>query len=106
MIKPQKVIRKVRHLFRIWNDSVLLLSMIKWNCEIVIVEEKDSEMRFCCDFRPLKNSTIKYANTFPSIDDSVSSLGIIQGFISIDPTTAFWQILVKKKDRLQVCLRL
>ena len=58
-------------------------------------------MRFCCDFRPLNESTIKYAYALPRIDESLSRLGKTKCFTSIDLAAAFWQIPVKKQDRFK-----
>ena len=46
--------------------NLLALGMIQpsyspWANGIVMVKKKDGEMRFCCDFRPLNDSTIKDA---------------------------------------------
>ena len=66
-----------------------------------MVKKKDGEMRFCCDIRPLTDSTIKDAYPLPRIDESLSRLGKTRCFTSIDLTAAFWQIPVKKEDRFK-----
>ena len=96
--KALKVNEEVRHL--------LALGMIKpsyspWASGIVMVKKKDGEMRFCCDFRPLNDSTIKDAYPLPRIDESLSRLGKTKCFTSIDLAAAFWQIPVKKQDRFK-----
>ena len=55
-----------------------------WATGIVMVKKKDGEMRFCCDFRPLNDSTIKDAYSLPRIDESLFTLGRTQCFTSID----------------------
>ena len=56
-------------------------------------------MRFCCDFRPLNEVTIKDAYPLPRIDKSLARLGKAKIYTSIDLAWAFWQILVRKADR-------
>ena len=66
---------------------------------IVMVKKKTGELRFCCDFRPLKEVTIMDAYSLPRIDESLSRLGKAKIFTSIDLAWAFWQIPVRKADR-------
>ena len=60
-----------------------------------MVKKKAGELRFCCDFRPLNEVTIKDAYPLPRIDESLFSLGNARVFTSIDLAWAFWQIPVK-----------
>ena len=81
-------------------QNLLALGMIQpsfspWASGIVIVKKKRGELRFCCDFRPLNDVTIKDAYPLPRIDLSLSRLGNARVFTSIDFAWAFWQIPVK-----------
>jgi len=60
--------------------NLLALGMIQpsfspWASGIVMVKKKGGELRFCCDFRPLNDVTIKDAYPLPRIDESLSRLG-------------------------------
>ena len=85
-------------------QNLLALGMIQpsfspWASGIVMVKKKGGELRFCCDFRPLNDVTIKDAYPLPRIDESLSRLGNARVFTSIDLAWAFWQIPVKKAHR-------
>ena len=74
-------------------------SLSPWASGIVMVKKKNGELRFCCDFRPLKAVTIKDAYPLPRIDESLARLGKAKIYTSIDLAWAFWQIPVRKVDR-------
>ena len=84
--------------------SLLALGMIQpslspWASGIVMVKKKSGELRFCCDFRPLNEVTIKDAYPLPRIDESLARLGNAKIYTSIDLVWAFWQIPLRKADR-------
>ena len=66
---------------------------------IVMVKKKSGELRFCCDFRPLNEVTIKDAYPLPRIDESLARLSNAKIYTSIDLAWAFWQIPLRKADR-------
>ena len=74
-------------------------SLSPWASGIVMVKKKSDELRFCCDFRLLNEVTIKDAYPLPRIDESLSRLGKVKIYTSIDLAWAFWQIPVRKADR-------
>ena len=67
-------------------------------------QEKEGELRFCCDFRPLNEVTVKDAYPLPRIDENLARLGKAKIYTSIDLAWAFWQIPVRKADRQKNCL--
>ena len=84
--------------------SLLALGMIQpslspWASGIVMVKKKSGELRFCCNFRPLNEVTIKDAYPLPRIDESLARLGNVKIYTSIDLAWAFWQIPLRKADR-------
>ena len=84
--------------------SLLALGMIQpslspWASGTVMVKKKSGELRFCCDFRPLNEVTIKDAYPLPRIDESLARLGNAKIYTSIDLAWAFWQIPLRKADR-------
>ena len=74
-------------------------SLSPWASGIVMVKKKNGELRFCCDFRPLNEVTIKDAYPLPRIDESLARLGKAKISTSIDLAWVFWQIPVRKADR-------
>ena len=94
--KAAKANEEVRHLLAL---GMIHPSYSPWASGIVMVRKKSGEMRFCCDFRPLNEVTVKDAYLLPRIDESLSRLGKAKYFTSIDLHAAFWQIPEKKADR-------
>ena len=83
--------------------NLLALGMIQpslspWASGIVMVKKKNGELRFCCDFRPLNEVTVKDAYPLSRIDESLARLGKAKTYTSIDLAWAFWQIPVRKAD--------
>ena len=69
-----------------------------------MVKKKTGELRFCCDFRPLNDVTVKDAFPLPRIDESLSRIGNEKIFTSIDLARPFWQTPLKKCDRRKSAL--
>ena len=61
--------------------------------------KENGQLRFCCDFRPLNEVTIKDAYPLPRIDESLSRLGKAKTYPSIDLAWAFWQTPVRNVNR-------
>ena len=64
-------------------QNLLALGLIQpfyspWASGIVMVKKKSGELRFCCDFRPLNDVTVKDAFPLPRIDESLSRIGNAQ----------------------------
>ena len=70
------------------NQEVLALGMIQqflstWATGAVI-NEKNGELRFCCNYRPINDVTIKYGYLLPRNDESLAQLGKATIYTSID----------------------
>ena len=74
-------------------------SLSPWASGIVMVKKKKCELRFCCDFRPLNETTVKDAYPLLRIDESLARSGLAKIYTSIDLAWAFWQFPVRKADR-------
>ena len=94
--KAERANQEVRDLLAL---STIQPSLSPWASVIVMVKKKSGELRFCCDFRQLKELTIKDAYPLPRIDESLSRLGKTKIYTSIDLAWAFWQIPVKRAGR-------
>ena len=94
--KAERANQEVRDLLAL---GMIQPSLSPWASGIVMVKKKSGELRFCCDFRPLNEVTIKDAYPLPRIDESLSRLGKAKIYTSIDLAWAFWQIPVRKADR-------
>ena len=94
--KAAKSNQEVRNLLAL---GLIQPSYSPWASGIVMVKKKTGELRFCCDFRPLNDVTVKDAFPLPIIDESMSRIGNAKLFTSIDLAWAIWQIRLKKCDR-------
>ena len=94
--KAERANQEVRNLLAL---GMIRPSLSPWASGIVMVKKKNGELRFCCDFRPLNEVTIKDAYPLPRIDESLARLGKAKFYTSIDLAWAFWQSPVRKADR-------
>ena len=94
--KAEKANQEVRNLLAL---GMIQLSISPWAIGTVMVKKKNGELRFCCDFRPLIEVTIKDACPLPRIDENFSRLGKAKIYTSIDLAWAFWQRPGWKADR-------
>ena len=90
--KAGKANQEVRNLLAL---GLIQPSHSTWASGIVMVKKKTGELRFCCDFRPLSDVTVKNAFPLPRIDKSLSRIGNAKIFTSIDLAWASWQIPLK-----------
>ena len=94
--KAERANQEVRNLLAL---GMIHPSLSPWASGIVMVKKKNGELRFCCDFRPLNEVTIKDAYPLPRIDESLARLGKSKIYFSIDLAWAFWQNPVRKAHR-------
>ena len=94
--KAERANQEVRNLLAL---GMIRPSLSLWASGIVMVKKKNGELRFCCDFRPLNEVTIKDAYPLPRIDESLARLGKAKIYTCIDLAWALWQIPVRKADR-------
>ena len=93
--KAERANQEVRNLLAL---GMIQPSLSPWASGMVMVKNKNGELRFCCDFRPPIAVTIKDAYPLPRIDESLSRLGKAKIYTSIDLAWVFWQIPVRKAD--------
>ena len=98
-MSPEKVERANQEVRNLLALGMIRPSLSPWASGIVMVKKKNRELRFCCDFRPLNEVTIKDAYPLPRIDESLARLGKAKIYTSKDLAWAFWQIPVRKADR-------
>ena len=66
---------------------------------IVLVCKKDGGLQFCIDLRKLNNKTIKDAQSFPRIEDSIDCLDGATIFTSLDLQSGYWQVELTEAGR-------
>ena len=81
--------------------GVIERSSSPYSAPIVLVRKKDGAVRFCVDYRQL-NQNLKFdAEPIPNVDQIFAGLGRAQYFSKLDLSKGYWQIPVKKEDRLK-----
>ena len=90
--KAAKANQEVKNLLAL---GLIQPSYSPWASGIVMVKKKTGELRFCCDFRPLNDVTVKDAFPLPRKDKNLSRIGNAKIFTSIDLARAFRQIPLK-----------
>ena len=98
-MSPDKAAKANQEVQNLLALGLIQPSYLPWASGIVMVKKKSGELRFCCDFRPLNDVTVKDAFPLPRIDESLSRIANAKIFTSIDLAWAFWQIPLKKRDR-------
>ena len=75
--------------------GIIQPSLSPWEREIVMVKKKNIELRYCCDFHPINQVTIKDPYPLLRVNESLSRLGKAKIYTSMG-------ILAdsKKKNRL------
>jgi hypothetical protein len=65
-------------------------STSKYACKVTFSVKKDGSRRFCGDYHPLNQQTIKDAFPMPLVDDVLMQLGKFQWFPTFDLQFGFW----------------
>ena len=71
-----------------------------WTSMVVLIWKKDGNLRFCIDFRKLKNWTVKDAYSPPHIDETLNSLQGSQWFSSLDLKSGYWKVEMDENSKL------
>ncbi|KZS08150.1 Uncharacterized protein APZ42_027948 [Daphnia magna] len=74
--------------------DVIRYSHSPWASPVVLVEKKNSEVRFCVDYRKLNSITKKDSFRIPRIDETSDQLFGKKFFTTLDLASGYWQIQV------------
>jgi hypothetical protein len=69
-----------------------------WGCSVLYVENKDTELHLCVDYRPLNAVTVKNKYPIPRIDILFDQLAGAQVFSKIDLCSGYHQIKIRAED--------
>ena len=72
-----------------------------WRSPTLLVKKKDNSYRYCIDFRQVNNITEKDKFPLPRIDTVLESLRGAKYFSSLDLKSGYYQIPIKKEDRIK-----
>ena len=89
---------KKKHLDKMLETGVIQPSNSAYSSPLVILHKEDGGVRWCVDYRPLNNKTIKVVTTLPLIEECLDSLAVNIWFSILDMTSGYWQVLIDPKD--------
>ena len=72
-----------------------------WSSQVVLVTKKDGGTRFCVDYRPLNDVTVKDAYPLPRIDDTLDMLAGKQWFSTLVLASGYWQVSLSQEARIK-----
>ncbi|GMF29800.1 unnamed protein product [Phytophthora fragariaefolia] len=70
-----------------------------WGFPVLLVRNKDGEVRFCIHYRALNKVTKKDVYPLPRIDETLEALGGAVLFTTLDLHSGYWQISVAPEGR-------
>ena len=87
------------HIKEMLDADAIRESQSPFSSNIVLVRKKDNSLRFCIDFRKLKNRTVKDAYSLPRIEETIDSLSGAKYFSKLDLRSGYWQVGIKEADK-------
>ena len=89
-------------------SGVVVPSNSEWISEPVLVVKKDGDIRFCVDYRPLNEVTVKDQYPVPIVAEVLDCLGGAMYFSKIDLKAGYWQlgqVVLEPSDRHKTAFR-
>ena len=91
-IPPHMYNDMMAHLQEMLDIGAIQKSHSPWASTVVLVQKKESSLRFCIHLRKLNNQTIKDVYLLPHVDETLDSLQGSQWFSSLDLKLRYWQV--------------
>jgi hypothetical protein len=66
---------------------------------VVLIRQKNGELRFCVDYRTLNDVRKKYCFPLPRIDDTLDTLAGAKWFSTLNLKSSYWQLDVHSEDK-------
>jgi len=88
-----------RQLEKWLTHKVIEKSKSPWNFALVAAPKKNGTIRWCVDYRPLNQITVKDSHPIGNIEDNLARLAESKIFSAIDGSGAFHVIELAKEDR-------
>jgi hypothetical protein len=70
-----------------------------WSSPVVLVRKKDSNLRFCVDYRRLNDVTKKDCFLLPRIDDTLDTLAGARWFSTLDLKSGYCQVALHPEHK-------
>ena len=80
------------------QDGIIRRSKSPYASGIVLVKKKTGEWRFCIDFRPLNEVTVRDQHPLPRIKDLLLAIQGSRYFVALDLRAGYWQIAMEEED--------
>ena len=97
---PLALREKVDTLVReILEQKVIEPSESPWASPIVLVQKKNGRVRFCADYRKLKQLTKLDEFPLPMIDDTLDLLSGARYFTTLDLASGYWQVAMEVSSK-------
>jgi len=82
------------------RNNIIRPSTSPFACPILLVAKKEEgQMRFCVDYRPLNNVTVKDRYPIPNIQLIIDSLHGAKYFSTLDLLSGYWQIEIEERHK-------
>ena len=81
------------------ENDVIRPSVSPYGAPILLIKKKDSDYRFCVDYRKLNSNTVKDRYPLPRIDDTIDALHGAQYFTTLDLASGYWQIELDEESK-------
>lgn len=98
-IHPQDIEAVRRHLHELLEAGVIRESTSPFSSPIVVVREKNGDVRLCIDYRKLNLQTIKDAYPLPNLEESFTALAGAKWFSVLDLKSGYYQIEMNESDK-------
>lgn len=98
-ISPQQREIEREKIEELLANDLIYPSKSPYSSPVVLVKKRNSDYRFCVDYRKLNQITKSDRYPLPRIDDTLDLLGGSSFYSTIDMRSGYHQIPVKKKDR-------
>jgi hypothetical protein len=89
----------IEHVESMLKHGIISPSVSPWAFQVVLVPKIDGTLRFCINFKPLNDVTVKDKYPLPRIEDCVHSFAGRQYFSTLDCFAGYWQIELEIYDR-------
>ena len=93
-----------KHIQNLLDIGVIRPSKSEWASAPVLIRKKDGTVRWCVEYRDLKNKTVKDTFPLPNIQDMLDSLADNVYFSTLDMASGYYQIELKDEDKRKTAI--